>query len=64
MREIPGGVALPAGLIGGDDLLAMGLPEGPRVGKLLRAAYDAQLNGELTTRRQAMAWVRRRVDEA
>jgi len=43
------------------DLLAAGLPPGPRIGELLRAAEDAQLAGDLLTRDAALAWVRGRL---
>jgi len=50
---IPPAAVAPPPLLGGADLKRMGLPEGPRLGSVLRALYDAQLNEELTTRRQA-----------
>ncbi len=34
---------LPPPLVSGHDLLAMGIPEGPELGRRLRAAYEAQL---------------------
>jgi hypothetical protein len=39
--------------------MAMGVVAGPRVGALLRALETAQLDGEVTTRDQAVAWVQR-----
>ncbi|MBI1337744.1 MAG: CCA tRNA nucleotidyltransferase [Phycisphaera sp.] len=42
----------------GEDLIAMGQSPGPLFGKLLQEAYDAQLNGQLTTRVAALAWLR------
>ena len=53
LREIPGRVALPAPLVTGADLLEMHVPEGPELGRLLRAVYDAQLNGRIHTRAEA-----------
>ena len=38
---------LPAPKIRGRDLRALGIPPGPRIGKLLRKLYDAQLEGRL-----------------
>jgi poly(A) polymerase len=55
LREIPGGEALPEPLVTGADLIAMGLTPGPAMGKALREAYDAQLNLEVRTRREALA---------
>ncbi len=50
----------PARLLGGRDLLAMGYAAGPRVGEILRSLEDAQLEGEVTTRAAAEAFVRER----
>ncbi len=55
LREIPGGEALPEPLVTGADLIQMGLTPGPAMGKALREAYDAQLNLEIRTRREALA---------
>ncbi|MEX0655255.1 MAG: CCA tRNA nucleotidyltransferase [Phycisphaeraceae bacterium] len=54
------GVAPPA-LIGGEDLIAMGLRPGPQFGRLLEAVYDEQLEGRVQTRDEAIAWVREHV---
>jgi len=45
----------PPPLITGDDLTAAGLNPGPPFKKALDAAYDAQLEGTISTRDQAMA---------
>lgn len=50
----------PPPLLRGADLLAMGYTPGPRVGEILRALEDAQLEGEIATRAAAMAFVRDR----
>ena len=33
-------------LVTGDDLILLGIPPGPRLGKMLRRAYEAQMQGE------------------
>ena len=43
-------------LLRGDDLLALGLPPGPPLGRLLTEIRDRQLEGELKTRQEALAW--------
>jgi len=48
----------PLPLISGDDLIAMGLAPGPNFRRWLDGVYDAQLEGAVTTRDQAMAWIR------
>jgi tRNA nucleotidyltransferase/poly(A) polymerase len=50
----------PQPLIRGRDLLALGLEPGPRLGEILDAVSEAQLDGTLTTGEQALAWVRER----
>ena len=45
----------PAPLITGDDLTAAGVRPGPAFKRMLDAAYDAQLQGQATTRDEAMA---------
>jgi tRNA nucleotidyltransferase (CCA-adding enzyme) len=43
----------------GKDLLAMGLPQGPLFSKILRMVLDAKLNGQVKTREDEIAFVRR-----
>jgi tRNA nucleotidyltransferase (CCA-adding enzyme) len=45
----------PEPLLKGRDLLALGLEPGPRVGRLLRAVYEKQLDGAVTTPEDARA---------
>jgi poly(A) polymerase len=47
----------PKPLINGHDLLALGYPEGPRIGTILRAVEEAQLEGKLRSKSEALAWV-------
>jgi hypothetical protein len=51
---------LPPPLINGDALIAAGYQPGPRMGAILRALREAQLNGDIHTPEEAMAWVRER----
>jgi hypothetical protein len=44
--------------LSGDDLLAMGLAEGKLVGGLLKSLRQRQLDGELSSRDAAIAFVR------
>ena len=61
---VPPGSVWPAPLVTGDDLKALGLSEGPALGRLLRLVYDAQLNEEFSTRDQAMRLARQTMDSA
>ena len=56
--RLAGEPPVPRPLITGDDLLAMGLTPGPRVGRVLRAVETARLEGEITTREEALARAR------
>ena len=51
----------PPPLIRGRDLLALGILPGPRVGQLLADVVEAQLDGTLKTRDDALEWVRGRL---
>jgi poly(A) polymerase len=62
-RELGAEQVRPKPLVSGRDLLAMGLAEGPRIGELLRAVEERQLEGELKTRDQALTWLRQRVTD-
>ena len=44
----------PEPLLRGRDLLALGVAPGPGVGRILRAVYERQLDGAITTREQAL----------
>ncbi len=50
------GVA-PQPWIDGEDLIAMGRKPGPGFRRLIELAYDAQLEGTLTSRQQALQWL-------
>jgi tRNA nucleotidyltransferase (CCA-adding enzyme) len=45
----------PAPILLGRHLLALGLPPGPRVGEILKAVYEKQLDGTVTALEQAIA---------
>ena len=51
----------PSPLLGGEELLAAGVPAGRLVGETLAALRTLQLDGRITTRDAAIAWVRGRV---
>jgi putative nucleotidyltransferase with HDIG domain len=45
---------IPAPLVRGGDLISMGLRPGPKIGELLEAVQTAQLEGEVSTRAEAL----------
>lgn len=48
---------LPAPWIRGEDVLAKGIPPGPRVGELLRQAFEAQLDGRFPDKDSLLTWL-------
>ncbi len=48
----------PVPLLSGQDLLEMGVPEGPELGQVLEQVYDAQLNEVLSDRKSALEMAR------
>jgi poly(A) polymerase len=47
----------PARLVSGHDVLARGVPAGPRVAAVLDAVEDARLEGRVRTREEALAYI-------
>jgi poly(A) polymerase len=56
--------ALRPPLLTGRDLLALGAPAGPQIGSLLSQARELQLQGDLGSREEALAWARRQLRRA
>jgi poly(A) polymerase len=50
---------IPPPLVRGDDLLALGLKPGPKIGEILEAVETRQLEGTLRNREEALEWVRK-----
>ena len=46
-------------ILGGHDLLAVGAPQGPRIGEILNALLDARLDGLVTTLEEEETYVKR-----
>jgi poly(A) polymerase len=57
--DTPASEMRPAPLVTGHDLISMGHPPGPRFREILAALEDLQLEGKLTTRDEALEYVRR-----
>ena len=53
----------PRPLLLGRHLLAAGMAPGPQMGTLLRAAYEAQLDGTFETVEDGLTWLRTRAQE-
>jgi len=57
IASMPPEAIRPAPLITGDDLIALGLAPGPRFKEILSSIEDAQLEGSLKNREEALAWL-------
>lgn len=64
LDELPEEELRPPRLITGDDLIAAGYQPGPRFQEILGDVEDAQLEGRLTTREEALAYVEKRYEPA
>jgi len=49
---------IPPPLVRGDDLLALGLRPGPKIGEILEAVETRQLEGALRDREEALEWLK------
>ncbi len=56
-EEMANEPVLPENWISGRDLIELGVPAGPEVGRLLKLAYDAQLEGHFDTREKLLDWI-------
>ncbi len=63
LREWPPEELNPSPVLTGDDLRALGLPPGPQYKRLLDAVRDAQLEGAVRTKEEALELVKRLLDE-
>ncbi len=55
-------VVVPPKLVDGHDLINIfGMSPGPKIGELLEAVREAQASGELATREEALAYIRRQL---
>src|SRR5205807_8753095 len=59
LAEIPPENMRPARLVKGDDLIAAGYQPGPKFREILDAVEDAQLEGRLPSKDEALEFVRR-----
>jgi len=60
LAETPAEELRPTPLVTGDDLIAEGYQPGPAFKEMLGAAMDAQMEGEISSREEALAFIRSR----
>ncbi len=59
MADMENEPVLPTPWINGHDLIDMNIREGKRIGKILKEAYDFQMEGRFGSREELLKWVRR-----
>jgi poly(A) polymerase len=59
LAETPQEDVRPTRVLTGDDLIGLGFRPGPEFREILDAAEDAQLEGNIETRDDALAWLRK-----
>lgn len=64
VRQLDVAVRPPEAILKGRDLIALGVAPGPAVGRILRAVYEKQLDGAVTTLEEARAEARRILESA
>jgi len=62
LAETPPEKVRPPRLITGDDLIAMGIPPGPGMKRILAAVEDAQLDGKVKSRDEALSFAKNEND--
>jgi poly(A) polymerase len=63
LRQTPRERLDPPPLVTGDDLIELGLEPGRFFGQILDAVRDEQLNEKITTKDEAMSFVRKFLDQ-
>jgi poly(A) polymerase len=63
LEDTPAEAVRPARLVTGDDLRSLGLPPGPAYRQIIDAVEEAQLEGRLSTRDQALQFVRQHMKD-
>lgn len=64
LHEQPDGPIDPPPVLTGADVLTQGVRPGPLIARLLNEVRDAQLGGRVSTRDEAIAWLRGRLRDA
>lgn len=63
-EQVHAAEATPGPVLMGRHLLGLGFEPGPEMGRWLKAAYEAQLDGEFEDLEGALAWIRRQLEKS
>jgi poly(A) polymerase len=59
LEEMANEPILPDPWLCGHDLIALGIKEGKLIGKILKEAYNGQMEGRFSNREELLEWVRK-----
>ena len=62
VEELKNEPVLPSPWVRGNDIMALGIPEGPRVGYWHKKAYEAQLENRFPTREALLDWLKHSIE--
>lgn len=60
-EELKNEPVLPDHWITGHDIIALGITKGPKIGKWLKKAYEAQLNGDFKSKEELYIWLKTKI---
>jgi poly(A) polymerase len=60
-KDLAAEPVLPDPWITGNDIMALGIPQGPEVGTWHKVAYDAQLESRFPSRDALLSWLSREI---
>jgi len=63
-RDLQAEPVLPKPWVNGNDIIAIGLPEGPQIGAWWNRAYDAQLEGRFDSKEELLKWLRNQIESS
>ena len=49
---------LPKPLVKGDDILKLDVPNGPKIKEIIKAAYDQQLDNNISSKKEILRWIK------
>ncbi len=59
LKEFSADQIRPMPLLNGRDLIGAGFTEGPKIGQILKAVEEKQLDGQLASKEEALDWIRK-----
>ena len=58
MNEFKKMSILPKPLVNGVDILKLDVPNGPKIKEIIKAAYDQQLDNNVSSKKEILKWIK------